>query len=81
MLVALATAGVAAVLGIISLVTEDGAFLGNPIAGARVQMITDFDGVEPAATVSHDGHFVAFLSNQDGPMDVWVTHSRFGTVS
>jgi len=45
----------------------------NPLADARFQRITDFDGAEQAAAVSRDGQFVAFLSDRDGQMDVWVT--------
>ena len=48
-------------------------FWRSPIAGARVQVLTDFDGVTQAAAVSRDGHFVAFLSDRDGQMDVWLT--------
>src|SRR5882757_959096 len=47
-------------------------FWRNPIAAARFQNVTDFDGVAEAAAVSRDGHFVAFLSDRDGQMDVWV---------
>lgn len=50
----------------------------NPIVNARVQVITDFDAVEQAATVSRDGHFVAFLSDRDGQMDVWLTQVGSG---
>jgi Tol biopolymer transport system component len=53
-------------------------FWRNPIADARFQTVTDFDGVEQAATVSRDGHFVAFLSDRDGQMDVWVTQVGSG---
>jgi Tol biopolymer transport system component len=53
-------------------------FWRNPIADARFQIITDFGGVEQAATVSRDGHFVAFLSDRDGQMDVWVTQAGSG---
>jgi Tol biopolymer transport system component len=53
-------------------------FWRNPIADARFQTVTDFDGVEQAAAVSRDGHFVAFLSNRDGQMDVWVTQVGSG---
>src|SRR5580693_5868440 len=53
-------------------------FWRNPIADARFQTITDFDGIEEAAAVSRDGHFVAFLSDRDGPMDVWVTQLGSG---
>ena len=50
----------------------------TPIADARFQTVTDFDGVEQAAAVSRDGHFVAFLSDRDGQMDVWVTQVGSG---
>jgi len=53
-------------------------FWRNPIARARFQTVTDFDGMEQAAAVSRDGHFVAFLSNRDGQMDVWVTQVGSG---
>jgi Tol biopolymer transport system component len=53
-------------------------FWRNPIAAARFQTVTDFDGVEQAAAVSRDGHFVAFLSDRDGQMDVWVTQVGSG---
>jgi Tol biopolymer transport system component len=47
-------------------------FWRSPVADARFQKVTDFDGVEQAAAVSSDGQFVAFLSDRDGQMDVWV---------
>ncbi len=53
-------------------------FWRSPIAGARFQTVTDFDGVEQAAAISRDGRFVAFLSDRDGPMDVWVTQVGSG---
>ncbi len=53
-------------------------FWRNPIADARFQTVTDFGGVEQAAAVSRDGHFVAFLSDRDGQMDVWVTQVGSG---
>lgn len=53
-------------------------FWRNPIADARFQTVTDFDGLEQAAAISRDGHLVAFLSNRDGPMDVWVTQVDSG---
>jgi Tol biopolymer transport system component len=53
-------------------------FWRNPIAGARFQTVTDFDGVQQAAAVSRDGQFVAFLSDRDGQMDVWVTQVGSG---
>ena len=53
-------------------------FWRNVIAQARFQTVTDFDGIEQAAAVSRDGHFVAFLSDRDGPMDVWATQVGSG---
>jgi Tol biopolymer transport system component len=53
-------------------------FWRNPISEARFQTVTDFDGAEQAAAVSRDGHFVAFLSDRDGQMDVWVTQVGSG---
>jgi Tol biopolymer transport system component len=53
-------------------------FWRNPISNARFQTVTDFDGVEEAAAVSRDGQFVAFLSDRDGPIDVWVTQVGSG---
>src|SRR5271170_1737267 len=68
-------AAVAAVLAIgVSLWLERTEyFWRSPIANARFQTVTDFDGAEQAAAVSRDGHLIAFQSNRDGPMDVWVT--------
>ena len=53
-------------------------FWRNPIVNAQFQTITDFGGMEQAAAVSRDGHFVAFLSDRDGQMDVWVTQVGSG---
>ena len=53
-------------------------FWRNPIVDARFQTITDFDGVAQAAAVSRDGRFVAFLSDRDGQMDLWVTDAGSG---
>lgn len=51
---------------------------GNPLANARYQLLTDFDGMEQAAAVSRDGKFVAFLADRDGPEDIWVTQVGTG---
>ncbi len=53
-------------------------FWRSPVADARFQTVTDFEGAEQAAAVSRDGHFVAFLSDRDGQMDVWVTQVGSG---
>ena len=53
-------------------------FWRNPIANAQFQTVTDYDGLDQAAAVSRDGHLVAFLSDRDGAMDVWVTQVGSG---
>jgi len=53
-------------------------FWRSPIAGAEFHTVTDFEGVEQAAAVSRDGQLVAFLSDRDGPMDVWLTQVGSG---
>jgi Tol biopolymer transport system component len=53
-------------------------FWRNPIADARFQTVTEFDGLEQAAALSRDGHLVAFLSDRDGQMDVWLTQTGSG---
>ena len=74
----LAMVGGALAIGAILWIQRTEYFWRNPIAEARFQTITDSDGVEQAATVSRDGHFVAFLSDRDGQMDVWVTQVGSG---
>ena len=53
-------------------------FWRSPIANARFQTVTEFDGAAQAAAVSRDGQFVAFLSDRDRQMDVWVTQIGSG---
>ena len=71
-------AAAAFAVGAIVWVQKTEYFWRSPIADARFQTITDFDGLEQAATVSRDGQFVAFLSDRDGQMDVWVTQAGSG---
>jgi Tol biopolymer transport system component/tRNA A-37 threonylcarbamoyl transferase component Bud32 len=54
-----------------------GASLENPLAGAQFTAFTDFAGSEWDAAISPDGKFVAFLSDRDGPFDIFL--SRVGT--
>jgi Tol biopolymer transport system component len=44
----------------------------NPLTDAQFTPLTDFPGAEWDAAVSRDGKFVAFISDRDGPFDVWV---------
>ncbi len=76
----LAAAAVALAIGASLWLQRTEYFWRNPIADARFQTVTDFDGLEQAAAVSRDGHFVAFLSDRDGQMDVWVTQVGSGAV-
>jgi Tol biopolymer transport system component/predicted Ser/Thr protein kinase len=48
-------------------------FWENPLEGARFEKLTDWPGTELDAAISYDGAFVAFLSDRDGPYDMWVT--------
>ena len=48
----------------------------NPLTGAKFTRLTDFDGLE--AEISPDGKFVAFLSDRDGPFDIFVTQVGTG---
>jgi Tol biopolymer transport system component len=54
------------------------AFWRSPIAEARFQQLTDFPGTEQAAAVSPDGRFVAFASDRDGQVDLWLTQVGTG---
>jgi len=74
----LAAAGAALAIGISLWFQRTEYFWRSPIADARFQTVTDFDGAEQAAAVSRDGHFVAFLTDRDGQMDVWVTQVGSG---
>jgi Tol biopolymer transport system component len=74
----LAFVGAALAIGVSLWFQRTEYFWRNPIADARFQTVTDFDGAEQAAAVSRDGQFVAFLSNRDGQMDVWVTQAGSG---
>jgi Tol biopolymer transport system component len=44
----------------------------NPLAEGQFTPLTDFPEAEVDAVISHDGKFVAFLSDRDGPFDVWA---------
>jgi len=78
LILTLATAVVALTIGAGLWLERTEYFWRNPIADARFQTVTDFDGVEEAAAVSRDGQFVAFLSNRDGHKDVWITQVGSG---
>jgi Tol biopolymer transport system component len=49
----------------------------NVLATARFTRLTDFDGAETDAAISPDGKWFAFVSDRDGPLDIWL--SQIGT--
>ena len=53
-------------------------FWRNPLEGAKVTRLTDFEGAELHAAISPDGKFVAFLSDRDGTWDAWVSQIGAG---
>lgn len=48
----------------------------NPLEKAHFTRVTDLESVE--ASISQDGRFVAFVSDHDGPFDVWLTQVGSG---
>jgi Tol biopolymer transport system component len=48
----------------------------NPLEKAHFTRVTDFKSVE--AAISPDGRFVAFISDHDGPFDIWLTQVGTG---
>jgi len=53
---------------------------GNPVDGARFARITDFEGTQGSPAISPDGKFVAFISDQDGPFDIWLSQTSNGSL-
>jgi Tol biopolymer transport system component len=75
--VALAT-GVLAIAGALTWQLQRSEyFWRNPLEGAKVTKLTDFEGAEHHAAISRDGKFVVFLSDRAGSWDAWV--SQIGT--
>ena len=74
----LAAVGAVLATGVILWLQRTDYFWRNPIVNARFQTITDFDGLDQSAAMSRDGHLVAFLSDRDGQMNVWVTQVGSG---
>jgi hypothetical protein len=50
----------------------------SPLANARFTRFTDFPGSEWDAAISPDGKFVVFLSDRDGPFDIWLSQAGTG---
>jgi Tol biopolymer transport system component/predicted Ser/Thr protein kinase len=47
-------------------------FWTNPLDGAKVEFLTDFEGDEGDAVISPDGRLFAFLSDREGSLDAWA---------
>ncbi len=75
---ALAAVGTVLVAGVVISVMWARRDRANPLENAHFLQLTDFDGIEQAATISRDGKLAAFLSDRDGRMDVWVTQVGSG---
>jgi Tol biopolymer transport system component len=70
----LASAAVALIVGVLAwALLRSEASWKNPLAGARFTRLTDWEGSELDAAVSRDGNFVTFVSDRDGPFDLWMT--------
>lgn len=50
----------------------------NPLTNAEFTRLTDFPGAELKAEISPDGKFVTFLSDRDGPFDIFLTQVGTG---
>jgi serine/threonine protein kinase/dipeptidyl aminopeptidase/acylaminoacyl peptidase len=79
---AVAVAGLVAlvVAGWRSSASLDGAWV-NPFDNATFTRFTDFPGTETSAVISRDGRFVAFLSDQAGPFNLWLSQVGTGRFS
>jgi len=45
----------------------------DPLANATFTPFTNFEGMETTPAISPDGKFVAFISDRDGRLDVWLS--------
>jgi Tol biopolymer transport system component len=73
-------AGLAAGAGLTALLVtapSPAADVDDPLLDARFSYFTNWQGTEEGAEISPDGKLVAFLSDQDGEFDLWV--SQVGT--
>jgi serine/threonine protein kinase/Tol biopolymer transport system component len=51
---------------------------GNPLSNATFTRLTNVESDGAEAALSPDGKFAAFLSDRDGPLDVWLTQVGSG---
>jgi serine/threonine protein kinase len=69
---------VGAAIAVVWLLQTRQSSLPNPLENALFSHVTNFEGTERSASISRDGRFVAFRSDREGPLDVWVTQIRTG---
>jgi Tol biopolymer transport system component len=50
----------------------------DPLSNPTFTQLTNAEGDEAEAALSPDGKFAAFLSDRDGPLDVWLTQVGSG---
>ena len=77
----LAMAGLALLVALIACPRTAAVTPPSPLAGAQFTTITNWEGAEEGAEISKDGRFVAFLSDQDGEFDIWLTQIGSGIIS
>jgi serine/threonine protein kinase len=75
---AIAAAVVVMAAGALWFLRQRDYFWHNPLADARIERVTDFDGDEVDAAISPDGKFMSFVSDRDDRFDVWVSHIGSG---
>ena len=51
----------------------------NPLANAKFTRLTDFPGTETHGQISPDGRFVAFYSDRDGQLNLWLSQVDTGS--
>jgi serine/threonine protein kinase len=76
-----AAAMLAAGLGVWMLANRHPPNLQNPLANAHFARLTDFEGAETNPAISPDGKFVAFISDQSGPFDIWLIQANGGSLA
>ena len=78
---ALAAITLLAVAGSVWRLWEQDYFWRNPLANAKVERLTDFEGEETHPAISPDGKLLTFLSDRNGPFDAWISQIGSGQFS
>jgi serine/threonine protein kinase/Tol biopolymer transport system component len=78
MLAGAAAVAVLVAAGVVWRLWQQDYFWMNPVAGATVERLTDFEGEEFDAAISPDGKFTVFLSDRDGAINAWLSQIGSG---